>query len=163
MALYRGPLLAACSEELDQELGIEAGGALWALGRLLTELGDYTEARRTWTQHLLSRCETGNHLGIIASLEEHSVLALAQGQWERAGRLWGAAAGLRDQVGSFSQADKEHEDRTKRLRAILGEEALALAFAAGRSLTKEQAIAYALEGAEEARSAMNFTALNTVK
>ena len=130
---------------IDEELGIRSGGALWTLGRLLTEQGNYIEARRMLRLHLLGRCETGNHLGIVASLEEHSVLAAAQGQWERAGRLWGAAAGLRDLTGGFSRIEKEHEDRAARLRAALGEAAFAALFAEGRVFTREQAIAYALD------------------
>ena len=130
---------------IDQELGIRSGGAQWTLGRLLTEQGDYTEARRMLKLHLLGRCETGNHLGIMSSLEEHSVLAAAQGQWERAGRLWGAAAGLRDLAGGSSRMEKEHQDRAERLRSALGAQAFAAHVAEGRALTREQAIAYALD------------------
>jgi predicted ATPase/DNA-binding SARP family transcriptional activator len=134
---------------IDQELGIIGGGGLWMLGRLLTELRDFAEARHVLRRHLLERCETGSLSGTMSSLEEHALLAAAQGQGERAGRLWGAASAIRNALGgrvADSRAEiKEYEERTERLRTTLGAEAFEAAFTAGYALTREQAIAYALE------------------
>jgi non-specific serine/threonine protein kinase len=134
---------------IEQEQQIIGGGVLWALGRLLRESGDYAAARPVWRRHLLERCQTGGLSGIMTSLEEHALLAAAQGQHERAGRLWGAAAMLRTSLGSQisdSRAEiKEYEERTAHLRAVLGAKTFESAFEAGCALTREQAIAYALE------------------
>jgi non-specific serine/threonine protein kinase len=134
---------------IEQEQKIIGGGVLWALGRLLRETGDYAAARPIWRRHLLERCQTGGLSGIMTSLEEHALLAAAQGQHERAGRLWGAAATLRTSLGSQvsdSRAEiKEYEERTAHLRAVVGANAFETAFEAGYALTREQAIAYALE------------------
>jgi hypothetical protein len=74
-------------------------------------------------------------------------LAGSQGQAERAGRLYGAAAALRDAVGSpLSRAERiDVEEAIGRYRAEIGDEAWGRAWEAGRALSLEQAVAEALE------------------
>ncbi len=72
---------------------------------------------------------------------------MAQGQAEKAVRLFGAGAALRASIGSvIDPADQpEYESKITSLRAKLGEERFAAVWDEGRALTLEQAVAYALE------------------
>jgi hypothetical protein len=67
-------------------------------------------------------------------------------QLERAARLCGAAAALREAIGApLSAAERTDFDRTvAAVRAALGEEAFAAVWACGQALPLEQAIAEAL-------------------
>jgi hypothetical protein len=70
-------------------------------------------------------------------------------QAERAARLLGAAAALRERVGApLRPRRRAHVERAAApARAVLGEERWAAAFAAGRAMTQQEAIAEALESA----------------
>jgi len=77
-------------------------------------------------------------LGSAAALDEEP---------ERAGRLWGAAERLRQAIGcrSAPAARATYERAVAAARAQLGEEAFAAAWAEGRAMSLDQAIAYALD------------------
>ena len=80
-------------------------------------------------------------------LEAFAVLAAAQNQMERAARLLGAAENLYASI-HFEMSAKEraeHDQAIASARAALGDEAFAAAWAEGRMMTMEQAIAFALE------------------
>jgi hypothetical protein len=64
-----------------------------------------------------------------------------------AARLWGAADALRESLGAPLPPHERDEAVRERegLRQALGEEAFAAAFAEGRAMNWERAIAYALE------------------
>jgi hypothetical protein len=74
-------------------------------------------------------------------------MAAELGQTERAGRLWGAAERLWDGLGlsRSPNAQEEHEKGVSAARALLGAPAFSAAWEEGRAMTREQAIAYALE------------------
>jgi non-specific serine/threonine protein kinase len=75
-------------------------------------------------------------------------VAAAHGELDRAAWLMGAADALPYAAGSL-EPPFEHEtyDRcVEEVRAALGEAAFASAFAAGRALSLEEAMAYALDG-----------------
>ena len=73
---------------------------------------------------------------------------MARGEFERAARLFGAASVLRDAIGLPLAAYERslHEQWVTAMRAQLGEAGLGAAFAAGRAMPLELAIAYALGG-----------------
>ena len=73
-------------------------------------------------------------------------MASADGQPERAVRLFGAAAALLDTLkASLAPADRNDYERTvATLRAQLGTQRFTAAWADGQALTLEQAIAYAI-------------------
>jgi hypothetical protein len=73
-------------------------------------------------------------------------VAVAQAQSERAARLFGAAEALREAIGTpLPPADRaEHDRSVAAVRTALGEEAFAAAWAEGRALTLEHAVAFAL-------------------
>ncbi len=83
---------------------------------------------------------------IACVLEGLSGVAEREGRAERAARLLGAAAALREELGTplspIVQADHDHA--LNAARAALGEEAFEAAWTEGSEMTFEEAIAYAL-------------------
>ena len=96
--------------------------------------------------------EEGGSLGIAQSLEVLAGLAARQQQWKRAARLLGAAVGVCAAIGATPSAwtsrdrsnAEEYERAVRGAREALGEAGFAAAWAAGRALSPNQAIAYAL-------------------
>jgi hypothetical protein len=76
-----------------------------------------------------------------------AAVAAAEGRALRAARLYGAGSGFREAVGlspwAVERTVQELDER--QLREELGDSAFAAAFAEGRAMTREQAIAEALE------------------
>ena len=70
-------------------------------------------------------------------------MAAVQGRPERAARLLGASAALREEIGAplspITQADHDHAVNAS--REALGEDAFAAAWAEGSAMTLEEAIA----------------------
>jgi hypothetical protein len=89
----------------------------------------------------------GDRLRVANGLDGVAFVAGVQGQAERAVRLRGAAANLRAAIGApLPLGSRAMYDQTKAaLRAALGEDALAAAWAHGHALPLEQAIAEALK------------------
>ena len=87
--------------------------------------------------------------GIAMCLASLAGVAVGQGQGTRAARLFGAAEALHEKVG-FGPATA-HEIEIKRnvaaLRTLLEKSALTAAWAEGRAMARERAVAYALEEA----------------
>jgi hypothetical protein len=82
----------------------------------------------------------------ISCLDELAALTLSNGDAERAARLTGAVETLREETGHAPSPDQQRmSNRTKGgLMSELGEERLAIALTAGREMTFEQGMAYAL-------------------
>jgi hypothetical protein len=133
---------------LFRELGDTWGlaGAHGALGRVAYEQGDDAQARSLQEEGLILVRELGNKQGIAESLESFAHPAARGRAWERAARLWGAAAALRDAISIPVEPNRREvwERDLGAARAALGEEAFAAAWAQGGAMTLEQAIAYAL-------------------
>ena len=74
-------------------------------------------------------------------------LAVAEGQPARAARLGGAAEALREALGAALHPvlHPGHDQAVQAMRAALGEEAFAAAWAEGQALPLEEAVALALE------------------
>jgi hypothetical protein len=89
---------------------------------------------------------SGTRLGIACCLVGFAVVARADGQPERGVRLFGAAAALLDSVrATLAPADRsDYERAVAALRAQMGTQEFAAAWADGQVLTEEQAIAYAI-------------------
>lgn len=101
---------------------------------------------------LTTMLAVGEHLEVHWALDACAHVAFDEGQAERAVRLAGAAAGLRQTLGALSSPVVQRQ-RTRWLaaaRAALGDAAFAAALKAGEALTREQAIAFALEDAGRA-------------
>jgi predicted ATPase/class 3 adenylate cyclase len=136
--------LALC-RELEDRFGIAV--SLNYLGWTACDQGEYEKARALWEESLALFRELGLKQGIAKDLEGLAAVAVAQAQPERAARLFGVAEALRAAIGApLPPAEHaEHERFHSAGRAALGEEAFAAAWAAGRVLSLEQAVAYALE------------------
>ena len=127
----------------------DAGGSLMSLGNLAgvaLEQGHTEEAAA-----LLGRClrilvPLGDQDSLICIVEWVAELAARRGRAERAARLWAAANAIRLRVGvppSPTEKARLQEDQDK-VRSCLGTAGWVAAWAAGRAMTTEEAIAEAL-------------------
>jgi tetratricopeptide (TPR) repeat protein len=84
---------------------------------------------------------------IQGALEGFACLAGAEGQAERAGRLWGAAQALHETKGIPRDTDflAEADARISAVRSGMREQAWEEAWRQGRAMTLDEAISYALE------------------
>lgn len=136
--------LALFQEPDDRYL---ASRAQLILGHVARLEGNDAQARFLYTQAITTLKELGNLWGIFYLLEALSHLALAEGEMERAVRLWGAVERLGESIGTvLAPAEQaEHEQGAATARAALGESAFAAAWVAGRAMTLDEAITCALE------------------
>jgi DNA-binding NarL/FixJ family response regulator len=114
-------------------------------GDVACEAGDAVAALRAYRESLAVAAELGARPQVAAALEGFAMLAAAQAQPERALRLAGAAAALRDATGRpRPPAERPRLERAlAAARSALGPAADA-AWQRGRRLTAEQAVAAAL-------------------
>ncbi|HEV2122651.1 MAG TPA: tetratricopeptide repeat protein, partial [Chloroflexota bacterium] len=116
------------------------------LGLVALYQGHYAHALVHYTEALRLSYELGDMVG-IDSLDGIAGVAGAHAHPHRAARLWGAAAALREALGApLPPADRAKlEPMIAAARAQLDEAAWAAAWAEGRAMSLEQAIADALE------------------
>jgi hypothetical protein len=134
---------------LDESRAIQEGlGAQDRLARVLYDLGlsarQAGEHARSFDAHrdsLVIFHELANRTGIAEGLEQIARLSLDIEDGLRAVRLLGAAATLRP-----SAPEQPDEPALAELRRSLGEAMFASAWAEGRAMTVEQAVAYAVDG-----------------
>ncbi len=145
-----GASRALFEESLDikRSLG-DLGGianALTNLGSVVIEQGDLAAARTFLVQGLELHRQIKDLWGGAYALEALAGVSVSQGHAAHGTRLWGAADALRDRLGTpLSPQDREREQQQKdQARQALGAEAYLAAFAGGRALTWEQAVAEAL-------------------
>jgi predicted ATPase len=151
LAELRGDLAAAQSLGEEGIAVCHEVGEQWnlgwlhlSLGRLAKKQGDRERAYDRYKESLAIFQELDNEFGIIVSLEWLAMLTGAQEEPERAARLFGAAASLREAIGA-GHLPSPGSERTHVIRVALGEEAFAAAWEEGQAMTLEQAIEYALE------------------
>jgi tetratricopeptide (TPR) repeat protein len=150
------------SRVLFQEL--DAGSIIWAqlaLGQVAHAQGNDTRAAAFYRESLTLVREQEWKVPMIYCLEGLAGAMGAQGQTEWAARLFGAAEALRATYRiSLRPIDRADYDRAvATVRAQLDEATFAAAWAAGRALPLEQAIADALgeQGSREKCQASNQT------
>ncbi|MCX8061987.1 MAG: tetratricopeptide repeat protein, partial [Anaerolineales bacterium] len=116
------------------------------LGHIARLEGNYTKARSLYNKALTTVKELDNTWGIFYLLEAFAHLAIAEGQIERATRLFGATEELGKSIGTvLTPAEKaDHERSIANAHASLDAVAFEQALAAGRSMTVDEAISYAL-------------------
>jgi non-specific serine/threonine protein kinase len=116
------------------------------LGEIAVRQGNYTQAAAFCTEGLTLAIETRSNSETAGGIEGLAQLACAKGNYAQAGRLFGMAEKLRETLGfRHERNDRTHHDQgVASTRAVLGEVALAAAWAEGRAMTLEQAIEYAL-------------------
>jgi tetratricopeptide (TPR) repeat protein len=132
---------------LRRELGDREGTAtsLANLAKIALERGDDVAARALYAQSLSLHRDLSNWDGVVMCLEGLIYVAIAQNLPERATRLGGSLAVLLEARETLQLIDAGRLQQTiNTVRVQLGEEAWRTAWAAGRALTVEQAIDYAL-------------------
>jgi predicted ATPase/class 3 adenylate cyclase/Tfp pilus assembly protein PilF len=149
---YEGArLLYEESRLIQKELGDRPSLAvsLLHLGVVALQQGQNAQAGRFFRESIALFRELKNSVGIAECLSELAGSAGARGQAEQAARLWGATEALRESAGSGPGAtDPGEESRKAAVREALGPEAFAAAWAAGRALSPEEAVASALRVVE---------------
>jgi DNA-binding CsgD family transcriptional regulator/tetratricopeptide (TPR) repeat protein len=143
VALYEESL--AIGREIGDKWMIAEG--LHRLGENVLHQGNTRRAAPCFAEALNLSRGLGDRSGIAMNLAGLAGVAAAQGHPERSARLFGAAAALLEASGQVVKAvDRTEYDRNAAVaRAQVGEDAFAAAWEAGRAMTIEQAIAYALE------------------
>jgi predicted ATPase/class 3 adenylate cyclase len=133
--------------KLQREMGNrwELANALHTLANAVRDHGDYLTTRPLYEESLTIFWELGERWMLAYVLDDLGGLAARQGQPERALRLAGAAAALREATGA-SLSPAEQDLREKILgpaRQALGPEMAAAAESQGRNLPLEEAVEYA--------------------
>jgi predicted ATPase/class 3 adenylate cyclase len=147
----RGAMLNEEAAELYRERG-NRGHLQYALDNLgwaALMRGDQRQAEVLHRESLALSRQLGDKLVAAEALEGLACSASARGEAERVARLFGAAEAQREAVG-YRQEPREHALREPYLAAArprLSEERWDAAWAEGRRLGFEEAIAYALEKA----------------
>ena len=141
------------SLELHREAGNRTMEA-WSLHMLALSLAaqrDF-EAASTTARHALQHFyEAGDVSGVILTMDDLSIVAIATGQPERAGRLWGAARHLQQTTGTALADYVEQNNAMFRVptpRDVLPADQLATLAAEGAAMSYDAIVAYALGSAD---------------
>jgi non-specific serine/threonine protein kinase len=136
----------AAFQDLQDKYGISF--QLWHLANTVRDQHIYEQAKQLYRESLQVRHALLDKHGIARCFEGLAEVAVAEGQPVRAARLFGAAHWLRETIGS------PLVDALRRLpqgravanaRTALGEDAFAAAWAEGRAMELDDAVALALE------------------
>jgi non-specific serine/threonine protein kinase len=121
--------------------------ALDSLGHVSSAKEQYAAAGEALSESLQLRHEFGDRYGVAESLESIAALAASQREPARAVQLAGAAASIRDSIGSpLSPLRRTLLDQWLiPLRQTLGVDAIESAWEAGRVMSLQQALELALE------------------
>ena len=151
----RARRLAERSLSLGREIGAReaVSVALPTLATIARADGDLDRAGELFGEGLLFSAEVGDGTNVAYYLEGLATLAAAEGSPERAVRLWGAAEAILEEIEVIAYphaTDRSFNDQQlAAARASLDERTWEKAWAEGRSMTTEEAVAYALEPREE--------------
>ena len=115
------------------------------LAELAAEEGKFEEARRLCIGSLRNSQEVGDKESITATLSVLATLGFAEGKAERAAQLLGAVEHMRETLGiAFSPRQRaRHERRVAAIHGSLDQEVFAAAWARGKAMTIDEAVAYA--------------------
>ncbi len=133
-------------------------------GYVALHRGDYAQALALFEEALAMQVETGNQAGITECLAGIAGVLTARGEGERGARLFGAAEALRARLAAaIWPANRIEYDRSLALlRTSLDEATLAAAWAEGRAMSMERAIAEARDKtASDLRKVERSTATNS--
>ena len=117
------------------------------LGHIELAAGRLDEAENIYRQTLPAWREFDQRGAIAHQLESFAFLAERQGQYERSARLFGAAEALRSATASLMMwhERRNYDLELAALREQMPPDALEAAWEAGRALTMEQAVDFALQ------------------
>ena len=134
---------------LNRDMGVRVCEAfnLNTMGNVALHQGVYEQAQARYAEGLKLNQELGNWCGSIEGLGAIAKLVAAKGIPDKAARLWGAAEKQAEGKTPLLRRDlEEYKCLMATAQEALGEVAFSSAWAEGRALTLEQAIALALEG-----------------
>ncbi|HZO32890.1 MAG TPA: tetratricopeptide repeat protein [Chloroflexota bacterium] len=142
VALF-GESLALAREQGDTW---QTAYVLHSLGHLAWDGGSDARATALLGESLALSRGLQDRRGISSCLGSLALVAGRQRRFGRAAHLFGAAAGLREAVGVHRRAwlRRDDEQGVAAARAALGEAAFAAEYAAGRAMSLDEAIGYAL-------------------
>jgi predicted ATPase/class 3 adenylate cyclase len=117
------------------------------LGDVARHQGDFAAARALYENSLVTQRELGDTGKIVESLEGLASVVAALGLSLRAARIWGAAEGLREEIGSpLRPYERPNYERHVAAARTRGDNAsFDRAWQEGRALTLEQAMELALK------------------
>jgi predicted ATPase len=143
VALFEESL--AAFQDLQDKYGISY--QLWYLANTVRDQHNYEQAKRLYRESLQVRHALMDKRGIAECFESLVEVAVAEGQPVRAARLFAAAHWLRETSSTPLDAHGRpaQERAVANARTALGEDAFAAAWAEGRALSLEEAVALALE------------------
>lgn len=120
--------------------------ALSALGEVARREGDYEQAVGYFQKALKIAQEPNFKVDIPFTLEALAMTVVERGHSRQAAQLWGAAEALREAIHAPLPPSYEDEylPQKNTIRAALGDEALAVAWAEGKALPLDQVIALAM-------------------
>ena len=124
--------------------------ALCGLARATRVRGDLPSATTLLRESLTLHHDQASRRGVAECLEGAAALALAGGQPERAARLLGSADAIREAIGvPVPPGERTDSDRTGEAAYVeLGRDSFESAWSAGRAMTLDSAVAYALAEAD---------------
>jgi tetratricopeptide (TPR) repeat protein len=130
--------------ELEDKQGI--ANSLHSLGIVMYMQGDHGRASRFLREAVLLGWEIGARWLVTGALEVFAWVMGVSGQPERAAQLGGAAESQREILGVPLPPEQwaSHDRALQAMRGTLGEDALAAAWAEGRTLSLDQASGLAL-------------------
>ena len=126
---------------------VQAAATLMLLGDILQRIGDTARAAALCAESMVLSRDNGDRLQLARALEGLAGVAATTGRPELAARLLGAAEALRLAIqGPLWPSERaSYDQHLAATRAALDQTEFAASWAAGRALTLEQAIAFALE------------------
>jgi predicted ATPase/class 3 adenylate cyclase len=126
--------------------GYREASALGIRIRTAIALGRLEVARETGGRALQLFAESGDPTGVAMVLDDMGVLALREGSAARALRMAGAAEAVRERIAAGAPPTLiQHGDYAAEARSALAPADADAEWAAGRTMTEETAVAYALE------------------
>jgi hypothetical protein len=144
------------SLDLLRELGdqLSSSVVLNCLAELACLNGDYDSALARLSDALVTPQQIGSTREIASTFEIGALVARARGRPDRAAVLFGASAAMREGVGTPVAPDAlaEYDRHITEVRAALGDNSFDAAWANGRAMSWQQAIAYALDAMEDKSS-----------
>jgi tetratricopeptide (TPR) repeat protein len=143
-----GPTAHALAEDsfgISKETGSPSGQihSLALLAKVALRQGDYTAAHALYEESLAIAKKVRDEKGIATCLDGLANVVLVEGEPAWAARLWGATETLGETMNHFLPPVERvpYEQAVAAARAQLGEKDFASAWAEGRAMTPEQALA----------------------
>jgi hypothetical protein len=150
--LGRAAKLTEEAVALQRELGAKGDIAVghYHLGWIVLLQDDLGRAADLYRESLSLSWDAGMYPLVQSALEGFACVAGAEGETERAARLWGAAQALHETKSITRDIDflAEADARISLVRSDMGEEAWDEAWRKGRAMTLDEVVSYALEEEE---------------